>query len=352
MLAPDDQLFRISLCLIGGLWVVFLARSLSIMLMLFAQLSLSGDRSSAVRNTFAQILSFGQLCTYFVFTILSSLASALLWALPFLVLVFGINLFYENYSEGLVAAIRGYNEFFVTSEVYRSFDVMAKYGRFGFEMVVPAFNFLVAALRLIPLETLRLSLQEPAQASITGMIAALGALITDGAQGIGEMLARERTLCQVGVVQGSARREAHLCLDFEYRALDLRAANGKLGEAVGHAIQLTGCCARLRPESPPWCSTHWWTLISRRCSSTSSMPRGRSCTASGASRSCGVPCRTSLRHSACPTWAPSLCLRSAPSRASPKSSIAGLTLSLSKSCRCLSSASPANRARVRRPARY
>ena len=240
MLAPDDQLFRISLCLIGGLWVVFLARSLSIMLMLFAQLSLSGDRSSAVRNTFAQILSFGQLCTYFVFTILSSLASALLWALPFLVLVFGINLFYENYSEGLVAAIRGYNEFFVTSEVYRSFDVMAKYGRLGFEMVVPAFNFIVAALRLIPLETLRLSLQAPAQASITGMIAALGALITDGAQGIGEMLARERTLCQVGVVQEAARRDAHPCLDFEYRALDLRAANGKLGEAVGHAIQLTG----------------------------------------------------------------------------------------------------------------
>ena len=42
----------------------------------------------------------------------------------------------ENYSEGPVAAIRGYNEFFVTSEVYRSFDVMAKYGRLGFEMVV------------------------------------------------------------------------------------------------------------------------------------------------------------------------------------------------------------------------
>ena len=110
MLAPDDQLFRISLCLIGGLWVVFLARSLSIMLMLFAQLSLSGDRSSAVRNTFAQILSFGQLCTYFVFTILSSLASALLWALPFSSSCLASTLL-RKLLGGLVAAIRGYNEF-------------------------------------------------------------------------------------------------------------------------------------------------------------------------------------------------------------------------------------------------
>ena len=230
-LSPDDRLFRISLCTLAAMWVVFLARSISVMLLLFAHFALDGKKSSAVRNTFSQILALGQLCTYFVFAVLTRLASALLWALPFLILIFGINLFYEYYASGLVGLIAGYNEYFVQTSAFKSIRVMQDYGRIAFEMTVPVFNYVVALLGLIPVETLRLSLSQ--KDAYWSLFEALGVLLTDVAQGIGTMLVRERKICKPG---GSDFSDD--CFDFAFRALDLGGGNGELARTTNALLAI------------------------------------------------------------------------------------------------------------------
>ena len=242
--------FNLSLVILGVAWLGFLGRSLSMVIVFTVQMLLgkTSKRSSGVRALVGHIVALSQLFVYFCFVTIATIASRIVQYLPFLVFVFLLSTIYDNYGDGLLALMDSYNTYVTKTEFFAGIRLAQGFGRVVFELFTPAANFVVDFFRMVPVEILRLLLDQSMLTHITQWFSAVAALLIDVVVAGAQFIARERGECSNAAVLASFEA-SHLsttpaCLDAEYRTIALYSDNDAyLAELAQHTTSIVhGMC--------------------------------------------------------------------------------------------------------------